>query len=330
MSVNFDVFFGCPKCHKKVNSTFQKIQNHELLKCPSCDSQFTIHDVYDFYYANDPLVKGAIDLLTRFSGEYGIKPTDDNSHKSIEKFLQDSKFNYLLKEAFKHIFLYGDAYILLKKDKSNQITGLQLLHPRNVSIELGEDIQRGQAFTGEKEIKRFRVDDDGTIINFPKEDIIHLKGHDVWLYDTYGESIIRIVLPQLYNVRFARAIGSVPLINMLENSIIPAFGIPKSMIEKKLNKDVARLAVSLFTNDIDIQHRHVRNKLQTMINKIAIAMKLKTTPQIELRKPNNGIVLAHCGYDMTEDIEMLKKLVDNKIISPTEFENITNQWLGKV
>lgn len=331
MSINFDIFFGCPFCTKRVDSTFQQIQNHELLKCTSCNREFAIHDAYDFYYNNIPLVKGSIDLLTRYAGNYKIKPTDDNSHLEIEQFLKDSSFESLLKDAFKHIFLYGDAFILLKKDESGKITSLQLLHPKNVSIELGDNIQHGQAYTGEREIKGIKMKENGTIKNLTKEDVIHLKGHDVMgMYETYGESILRIVLTPLYNLRFAILIGNSQLIQFLENQVIPGLGVPKAMVERKLREvPAATIFVSLFTMHIQAEQSHVRGELQQMIKKIALSMDLKTIPRIELKRPNDRTVLAYCGYDMSKDIEALKKLLDAGIIAPLEFENIKKQWSGE-
>ncbi|CUR52810.1 Putative phage portal/genetic exchange protein [Nitrosotalea devaniterrae] len=328
MSIDFDIFFGCPFCTKRVDTTFQQIQNHKLLKCTSCNREFTIHDAYDYYYKNIPLVRGSIDLLTKYAGNYAIKPTDDKSHLQIEQFLKNSNFDVLLKDAFQHMFLYGDAFILLKKDESGKITSLQLLHPKNVSIELGGNIQRGQAYTGEREIKGIKVKEGENIKNYTKEDVVHLKGHDIWSYDTYGDSILRIVLTPLYNLRFAIQTGNSQLIQFLENQVIPGLGVPKSMVERQLSKiPIATILVSLFTMHIGAEQSHVRGELQEMIEKIASSMNLKTIPSIELKKPNDRVVLAYCGYDMTKEIEALNKLRDTGIFTPSEFENIKKQLI---
>lgn len=116
---------------------------------------------------------------------------------------------------------------------------------------------------------------------------------------------------------------------MLERSIISGFGVPIAMIEKKLNDvDAAKVLVSLFSNDIRMEHRHVRSNLQKMVNKIALSMNLETVPEIQLFTPSDGEILAYCGYDITKDLKELQKLVDAKIISSAEFENIKRNWIG--
>lgn len=209
MDIRFHV--ECPFCHSSIKSDYTEFYQHLPLKCDDCTSEFPIHDVFDMYYSHEPLVQSAIDILTKYSGRLTLDPHNKYVN-NIKNFLQSIDFEKIKTEAIRQMILYGDSYLLIKKNKSDKITGLELLDPRKTSIKFGARVKHGDITFRERKVSGYVVKN-GKSKEHTAEDVIHFKFSRIMSYeDSYGDSLLRIILPSLYNYRLTKLLKSIMMI----------------------------------------------------------------------------------------------------------------------
>ena len=330
----------CVKCGHEVVTDFDSIMRHDILECSNCGSKFHIFDVYDLYYAQEPLVKSGVDLILSYANQpWTIKEGRKGSSEAIKKLLADSNFSSLLETILHDVVLYGDSYLHIQRDpETKAIAQLVPLDAKAVTVKLGKEVHIGLAWTGEREIEGFVVTNGKTEKILTPADIIHSKSI-VYTdpYAPYGESIIRINLKSIHYLRTTRAPalaqGTSWWINYLEDEICLGMGVPRFLFEKgyiRYGKRNIEFASTLFVAHVRDALRAVADAFRSQLFGQALGIQdFHELPSIKFKGFDSFRLLRDGGYDFAEEIKGFKQLYQTGIISKEEYEESIAKFLGK-
>jgi len=316
-------------------TTFQKIRSLDTLTCSTCEKDFHIFDVYDLYYKEEPIVKESIDFLLRYASQpYRVEAKDEDSRELISNFLQEIKFAKIAQKMFSDLVKYGNAYLEIVRDDKRIVT-LNPLEPRAVTIDLGKEVRAGIAYTGEREINAYVLKSGGGEKQFKPDDVLHFKQRVYPHYAPYGESVIRICLKDLHYLRTTREIALAKnqkwWIDYLEKNISLGIGVPPILLQKdysKLNKTVLKWASTYVAYKIRWWQEGLSRPMQSLVFAPIVQSKgLQETPRLVWKQLQSTKIMADRGADFTDEIQLLKQLLDLEIISQQEYEEKISEYV---
>lgn len=311
-------------CQKPNATSFETIDSRGEIQCTACGKKFTIGDVFQAIYENEPLVKKPIDSIVGYvASQWRLKTDDKEAHNVTETFLRELQFGNLLSQAANQILVHGDAFLHLG-DKS-----WQLFPPQQVRVKtsLAPWHDSKSLFLKDDE---FSVTTQKGTESFAPEEIVHFKRTLLSQDEAYGESAILVTLDSLSNLQ---AFRSAPLRakaefqwwhDKLEEQVRLGLMVPDFVLEKRplgYDRRVAEFVVMSFVAEVDQLQDLLSEKFDEALERFANRRKLKETPELELRKLTERQVLIDCGFDFSKDIETLKKLC--------ELGAFSKEWLDK-
>lgn len=334
-----EVVIECINCGHEVKTDFDSIEQRKVLKCSKCGTSFLIHDVYDMYYDQVPLVRNAIDLILSYAKQpWTVTNGKAGYSEEIEAFLKKIGFDSLLGRILSDVVKYGDSYLeIIRNSKTKEITQLKPLDAKSVSIKLGKEMTSGRGYYGEREVEEFIVANGGNVRRLAPTDVIHSKSRTFLHYTPYGESVMRITLRDIHYLRTSGAnairLGAGWWVDYLENEICLGIGVPRILLEQnyaKYQKPVVEYVSKVLTHSVREAQEPIENSFEGQLFGQVIGEKeFLEIPRLEFRKPNSAMILKNGGYDFREEIKNLEKARELGIIAEQEFERLKSEYLGK-
>jgi len=335
-----DVMVECVKCGREVKTDFDSIEQRKMLKCVSCGTSFHINDVYDMYYDEEPLVKNAIDLITRYANQpWTVANGKVGNSEKVTAFLKKIGFDSLLGRILNDIVKYGDSFLEIIRDPSKNIIELRPFEAKLISFKLGKEIQYGRAFTGEREVEEFTVSNGKSERRLKPTEVVHSKNTTAYLlYAPYGEAVMRISLNSIHSLRITRdnaiRLGQKWWVDHLENEICVGIGVPRILLErnyaKNYPKPVLDIVSTVLLGSVREAQEPIEESFQSQLFGQLLGEKdLREIPRLEFKKPNSATIMKNGGYDFAVEIASLKEALRLNIITREEYERILNEYLRK-
>lgn len=309
---------ACVHCQKPNTIRFESIDSREAIRCTTCGKTFTISDVFQAVYENEPLVRKPIDAIVDYAtGQWRLKADDKESRNVAETFLKELQFGNLLNQTATQILVHGDAFLHLS-DKS-----WQLLPPQQVRVKTSLAPWHGSKSLFLKDDEFILTTQKGTE-SYAPEEIVHFKKTLLSQDRPYGESAILVALTSLSNLQAYR---SAPLPakaefqwwhDQLEEQVRLGLMVPDFVMAKKplgYDRRVAEFVAISFVSEVEQLQDLLSEKFDEALEHFASRRKVKETPELELRKLTERRVLIDCGFDFSKDIETLQKVYDSGLFS---------------
>ena len=330
----------CVNCGTEFNTDFDSVEQKIMLNCPKCGISFHINDIYDMYYDQEPLVKKAVDLIITYAEQrWAITNGKKGYSEAIENFLKKVDFDSLLKEILCDVVKYGDSYLEIIRDpRTKEIIQLKPLESKSVTIKLGKEVQRGRAYTGEREVETFIVGSGTGQRELSPTDVVHSKARAPYSYSPYGEAVMRISLKPINYLRRSREgalkAGAKWWVEYLEDEISLGIGVPRIFLEKnysvKYSKPVVEIASTYFIGSARNAQTPITSSFEGQLFGQVLGEKdFREIPRLEFQKIYSNKILRNGGYDFSKETKALKELLDAEVISQEEYQRILAEFYGK-
>lgn len=225
----------CIKCGAPLQLKIDQFDKGQFVICKKvyCGAKFNLYGVYLSFYNSIPIAKEIVDAFASEIGtNYLVEALVDSDKEKIENFLNENRFQQLLRDIVFDTVIFGNSFI--EKKLQGEKVVLQRINPETFTVKTSWRKGKGNAFIEgiEKLIQHLPKSRE-----ISKEDIIHFSS----IHDPLGLSVYGLWFHIWYLLKYGR------------KYIDMGVGLWSSKLKSARSKVIAGSGVPLFKIDHTIK-----------------------------------------------------------------------------